>query len=651
MAGSLQPRIKTWVAGEDVTAVDLNAEFDNTLEAMQPSLIDDFSASTTQMRQQTDPGEVGSENPATTLGGEIERLRYELTQIKGGVSYWYEAAPTSLSDLRNLIGGNASANRISSGQKSTRSNQLTAVVPDGSNDGLKIDATPTPFVYFIDNVQYTLSADATIDGLVKAPSTNNTCLVDDGTAADGQETKYLGEFESVINVDNMGSEISSLVGKVAGFRISDGSNTECFIAHVESSTRLRNARRGFFYDSSVNPIPRIAFANNDTITLMKITWIFLTTAGAIQPAYNEPVYASSAPSSPSIGDYWYDLANETWKRFDGAMWASAGATLVGMSLQDSTNCVAARTMDQFIAQSDINTIDLERISNSTVRVKNYGAQVTVFGSNIRFGHYRPTWSMDTNLDTGVTEAANTTYFLYVKEDGSTVISNVCAQDRRGDLFGFYHPTETWRCVGLINNDGSSNLTAASLVAHSRTKGQSFWSNDTQTVGTTKMFFGTAAEPGWLLMKGDSISRFHYNALYETSQIAVGNASGTADAYHFNLADQTGFFFRGLDTGTSGDPDSASRVAQNTGGNTGATVGTVQGAQFAAHDHDMLMYEGTGSGTPGVSTGHIASQDSGGAGILRAAPPNATNTSMIVSAGGNETRPRNVAANFAIKVLP
>ena len=46
MAGSLQPRVKTWVSTEDVTYSDLNAEFDNVLLAMQPLLMDDYSTDT-----------------------------------------------------------------------------------------------------------------------------------------------------------------------------------------------------------------------------------------------------------------------------------------------------------------------------------------------------------------------------------------------------------------------------------------------------------------------------------------------------------------------------------------------------------------------------------------------------------------------------
>lgn len=55
---------------------------------MTPTYVDDFSATITQMRQQTDPGEVGSEALATSLGGELERLRKRIAEISGE-TYWY----------------------------------------------------------------------------------------------------------------------------------------------------------------------------------------------------------------------------------------------------------------------------------------------------------------------------------------------------------------------------------------------------------------------------------------------------------------------------------------------------------------------------------------------------------------------------------
>lgn len=66
----------------------------DNISAANPGAIDDYSSSLAQMRIQTDPGEVGTEALATTLAGELERLRYAVYDVKhsldAGVAYWYE---------------------------------------------------------------------------------------------------------------------------------------------------------------------------------------------------------------------------------------------------------------------------------------------------------------------------------------------------------------------------------------------------------------------------------------------------------------------------------------------------------------------------------------------------------------------------------
>jgi hypothetical protein len=636
VSGSLQSRFKVWSATEDVVFSDLNAEFDNVLLAMQPLLVDDYSTNVTQMQIMTDAGEVGSESLATTLGGEIARLRFEIKAIKGGdVDQWYEDASTSLSDLRQLVGGSTLSTRISSGRTTGNSSQLCALIPNGSSAGLKIDGTPTNLIYYINDVQYTISTDTvTLSSLVAAPSTTNTCLVDDTNAAAGYDTLLLGEYGTVINVDTMGGNMSAMIGKVAGFKIVHSGTTEYFTAYVESTTRLRQARRGCWFDSSGNPVPRTVFSNNDTITLMKLTWIFVTSTQTMLVTYNEPVYSATQPSSPSTGDFWYDLVNQVWKRFDGTIYSASSVALLGQSLQDSANCVACRTVDSFSNQNDLNTIDLEYLGTTQVRVKNYGAQISIFGTQIRFEGYRPIWDITANLESGVTEVASKVYYFYLKEDGTQVVSDKSPTDRRGDLYGWYHPVETWRYVGKIQNGSGSDFDAQTLVVASRTKEQKYFSNDFEDVGTIKALGVAKVAPGWTIAEGSSVSRFLYDELYSSGFNAIGNNFGTADGYHFNLPKTQGYFLRGYDHAAAVDPDAVGRTALQAGGSTGDNVGSVQADQYAAHTHTWNAINGY------ASSGTTPTSSSGVANIV-----SATNGS-----GGNETRPKNINVQYAIKVL-
>lgn len=57
--------------------------------------MDDYSSNVTEMRTTTDPGEASSESLATSLQGELERLRFAILETKqildGSLSYWYES--------------------------------------------------------------------------------------------------------------------------------------------------------------------------------------------------------------------------------------------------------------------------------------------------------------------------------------------------------------------------------------------------------------------------------------------------------------------------------------------------------------------------------------------------------------------------------
>ncbi len=80
-------RVKTWVSNEVLTASDLNAEFNNLLTNTKPESIEDYSVDVTTMRSAVDPGGVGTEQQATSLAGEIERLRFTIKRLVG--AQWY----------------------------------------------------------------------------------------------------------------------------------------------------------------------------------------------------------------------------------------------------------------------------------------------------------------------------------------------------------------------------------------------------------------------------------------------------------------------------------------------------------------------------------------------------------------------------------
>ena len=86
----------------------------------------------------------------------------------------------------------APANRIVSGQSRSTSDQPSYVVANGSAATVSIKGNTTNLVFDVNGSSVTCSTDINITSLTTAPSSNNTCLVNDADAADQESTRYWG---------------------------------------------------------------------------------------------------------------------------------------------------------------------------------------------------------------------------------------------------------------------------------------------------------------------------------------------------------------------------------------------------------------------------------------------------------------------------
>lgn len=170
------------------------------------------------------------------------------------------------------------------------------------------------------------------------------------------------------------------------------------------------------------------------------------------------------------------------------------------------------------------------------------------------------------------------------------------------------------------------------------------------VGAVLPFGGTSAPSGFLLCNGSAVSRSTYSSLFSVIGTAHGEGDGSTT---FNIPDYRGRFLRGVDGSEGNDPDAASRTAMNTGGNTGDSVGSIQGDATKknglsltdpghTHPTDASFYRGVG--------GAANFTDSGVLGIGGSAHNTNSNTTGISLGGGdNETRPVNASVNYIIKI--
>lgn len=159
----------------------------------------------------------------------------------------------------------------------------------------------------------------------------------------------------------------------------------------------------------------------------------------------------------------------------------------------------------------------------------------------------------------------------------------------------------------------------------------------------------------------------YAPLFTAIGINFGGGDGVST---FNLPDLRGRFMRGVDSGIGRDPDAAKRTASHSGGPGGDAVGSLQEYATAApanpfvtessgnHTHtngsfDRLL---THSGLSTSTTNGDSDDSTGSEPDLLRSQPMATAGAHTHRLGGSfgsggdkETRPRNVAVQFLIKL--
>jgi len=373
---------------------------------------------------------------------------------------WLEAHITNLNLDGKLFDPDAIGTdqnfAISSGATRTDSGQPDFLRASGSGATATLLATATDFQYTANANSVTLEADVAIASLTTAPAANNTALVNDTGMTGGDETKVTGEdIDDPIVIDTVGTEISNRVGEYICLKTPTG---EFMFVFVEDATTLSRAYRGFFFDDNGDPVVRGVLSNNDTLTIMSLGWVFIDKNGTtIDISYTSPVYSGVEPSSPVLDDYWFDLKNRLWKRHNGTSFVTVDRVLIGLLVIDGTNCVASRSADFTKAYSDYINLRPEIESVTEVQTAQGYSSVSVYGQIQELYAGTFIWDITADLESGVSEAASTTFYIYVTEEGIPKLSDERPFDRRSELRAFYHPYHTWRYVGEVTNNSTSNF--------------------------------------------------------------------------------------------------------------------------------------------------------------------------------------------------
>ena len=195
----------------------------------------------------------------------------------------------------------------------------------------------------------------------------------------------------------------------------------------------------------------------------------------------------------------------------------------------------------------------------------------------------------------------------------------------------------WLEMGVRTNGSVSPYTLLSAVQPITAVPYAIHAVNSVPTGSIMAYMGTNAPPGWFLCDGAAVSRTQYWRLFAVIGVANGSGDGVSS---FNLPDLRGTFLRGMD-GTAGvDPDRAARIAAKPGGNTGNALGSLQLDDFKSHSHgngsfNRLLQSSSGPTTTDGTDFTLNEPD-----IINSAP--------MLSAGGSETRPRNIYVNYIIK---
>jgi microcystin-dependent protein len=247
-------------------------------------------------------------------------------------------------------------------------------------------------------------------------------------------------------------------------------------------------------------------------------------------------------------------------------------------------------------------------------------------------------NVDVDIDLYVSAASTDIYAFVERDPGTSALT--CKVTDKAPVYGQNEPTGATGQYFMNTNlmkmykwDGSAYVECQAVFIGVATRTlvgsnldtvrtfpfrQNYEANKTIPIGTVQAFAGQIGSSqatlphGWLICNGAAISRTQFAELFAL----IGTTYGTGDgSTTFNLPDLRGEFIRGFDGGRGVD--------------TGRVFGSAQADEFKAHTHLEYSWNAAGSATVGGVGGNFGTAQTG-------------------SAGGTETRPRNIAMHYIIK---
>lgn len=124
-----------------LTAAIYNADHQNHIDNGVPLQLDDYSVSVVQMQTTTDPGEIGTESQATSLAGELERIRFAIKEITGKAQWYATPAAAAWTLISEKTPAATGTINFATGISSTYDHYmfaLKAIRPNSANAQLRM---------------------------------------------------------------------------------------------------------------------------------------------------------------------------------------------------------------------------------------------------------------------------------------------------------------------------------------------------------------------------------------------------------------------------------------------------------------------------------------------------------------------------------
>ena len=340
-------------------------------------------------------------------------------------------------------------NRIISGRtRAANSSYPSFFTYDDDSLILKILCADTPLSLSIDGESVVYNQDIDVEIQEGFPDDSLSVTINsEGLSNDEYaglaDCVYGNSVLGVILVDGVSSTTESFfLNRRHGLKTSE---LGVMMAYMYSNRVLSNIEKFDVFTSQGHTSPPIPLSDNDVLKLVRTGWVMMDADTSVAPevTYREPVESFTAPNNPNEGEYWKDLASNTWRRRTSQDWVKVKKIPIGIVFSEGTGSnakIIGYKCFQFDNPnpSNLNGLLLDRLGDKSL-ILYQSAIINIAGVNHFLKHINFT----------LNNAPNGINYIYINEDLSLFFSG-WRPSYRNKWGGLYFPWSNARCIGRVH---------------------------------------------------------------------------------------------------------------------------------------------------------------------------------------------------------